>query len=129
MTRPDHVPADHSTLAPYVMARGARHLVAFLAAVFGARTVMSLDRDDGSLMHASLLIGESGLMVAEATADYPAFPVWLHVYVADADATYEKAVALGATGVEAPAEKGDGDRRGGFRDACGNTWWIATPVR
>ncbi len=128
MTRPDHVPADHSTLSPYVMAKGARDLVGFLAAAFGARTIMSLDRDDGSLMHASLLIGESSLMVAEATADYPAFPIWLHVYVADVDATYAKALSLGASPVEPPSEKGDGDRRGGFRDACGNTWWIATPV-
>jgi len=125
--RPTHVPAGHATLAPYVMAQGARDLVAFLAQVFDARVVMSLDRDDGSLMHASLQIGESSLMLAEATADYPAFPVWLHVYVADAGATYAKAVALGATGIEAPVDKGDGDRRGGFRDACGNTWWVATP--
>lgn len=129
MTRPAHLPADHSTLAPYIMAKGARDLAGFLAAVFGARTVMSLDRDDGSLMHASLLIGESSLMVAEATADYPAFPIWLHIYVADVDATYAKALSLGASPVEPPSEKGDGDRRGGFRDACGNTWWVATPVR
>ncbi len=127
--RPAHVPAGHATLAPYVMAQGARDLVAFLTQVFDARVVMSLDRDDGSLMHASLQIGESSLMLAEATADYPAFPVWLHVYVADAGETYAKAIALGATGIEAPVNKGDGDRRGGFRDACGNTWWVATPSR
>jgi PhnB protein len=127
--RPAHVPAGHATLAPYVMAQGARDLVAFLTQVFDARVVMSLDRDDGSLMHASLQIGESSLMLAEATADYPAFPVWLHVYVADAGETYAKAIALGATGIEAPVDKGDGDRRGGFRDACGNTWWVATPSR
>ncbi len=100
--RPAHVPAGHATLAPYVMAQGARDLVAFLTQVFDARVVMSLDRDDGSLMHASLQIGESSLMLAEATADYPAFPVWLHVYVADAGETYAKAIALGATGIEAP---------------------------
>ena len=127
--RPAHVPAGHATLAPYVMAQGARDLVAFLTQVFDARVVMSLDRDDGSLMHASLQIGESSLMLAEATADYPAFPVWLHVYVADAGETYAKAIALGATGIEAPVDKGDCDRRGGFRDACGNTWWVATPSR
>jgi len=127
--RPAHVPAGHATLAPYVMAQGARDLVAFLTQVFDARVVMSLDRDDGSLMHASLQIGESSLMLAEATADYHAFPVWLHVYVADAGETYAKAIALGATGIEAPVDKGDGDRRGGFRDACGNTWWVATPSR
>ena len=33
-----------------------------------------------------------------------------------------------ATPVQAPQEKGDGDRRGGFRDAGGTTWWISTQV-
>ena len=30
--------------------------------------------------------------------------------------------------VQAPQEKGDGDRHGGFRDAGGTTWWISTQV-
>lgn len=129
MTRPASQPADHSTVSAYVMARGARDLMDFLDTVFGATTLMAIDREDGSLMHASLRIGDSVVMIAEATIDYPAFPVWLHVYVDDVDATHAKALTKGATAVESPSEKGDGDRRGGFRDACGNTWWIATPVR
>ncbi|AVO45254.1 VOC family protein [Phreatobacter cathodiphilus] len=129
MTRPASQPADHSTVSPYVMATGARDLMGFLAAVFGATPVMALDREDGSLMHASVKIGDSVVMLAEATADYPAFPVWLHVYVDDVDSTHAAALARGAVEVEAPSEKGDGDRRGGFKDPAGNTWWIATPVR
>ena len=38
------------------------------------------------------------------------------------------ALAAGAEPVQAPEEKGDGDRRGGFRDAGGTTWWISTQV-
>jgi uncharacterized glyoxalase superfamily protein PhnB len=129
MTRPASQPADHSTVSVYVMAQGARDLMDFLGTVFGATALVAIDREDGSLMHASLRIGDSVVMIAEATADYPAFPVWLHVYVDDVDATHAAALAKGATEVEAPSEKGDGDRRGGFHDACGNTWWIATPVR
>lgn len=129
MTRPASQPADHSTVSAYVMAQGARDLMDFLGTVFGAKALMAIDREDGSLMHASLRIGDSVVMIAEATADYPAFPTWLHVYVDDVDATHAAALAKGATEVEAPSAKGDGDQRGGFRDACGNTWWIATPVR
>jgi PhnB protein len=128
MTRPASQPADHSTVSAYVMAQGARGLMDFLGTVFGATTLIAIDREDGSLMHASLKIGDSVVMIAESTADYPAFPVWLHVYVDDVDATHAAALAKGATEVEAPSAKGDGDRRGGFRDACGNVWWIATPV-
>ncbi|MGQ3353445.1 MAG: VOC family protein [Phreatobacter sp.] len=129
MTRPASQPADHSTVSPYVMAKGARDLMGFLGEVFGATPIMALDREDGSLMHASVKIGDSVVMLAEATGDYPAFPVWLHVYVDDVAAAHAAALARGAVEVEAPSEKGDGDRRGGFRDAAGNTWWIATPVQ
>ncbi|WP_439575524.1 VOC family protein [Phreatobacter sp.] len=129
MTRPPSQPADHSTVSAYVMTTGAEPLIAFLSQVFDARTVLRLDREDGSVMHASICIGDSTVMLADGTGDFPAFPAWLHVYVADVDATFRLAIDAGATEVQAPSEKGDGDRRAGFRDASGNTWWIATPVR
>lgn len=128
MTRPASQPSDHSTVSAYVMTTRADALLGFLARVFGAETLLRLDREDGSVMHASVRIGDSTVMLADATADFPAFPAWLHVYVADVDATFGLAVAEGATEVQEPSEKGDGDRRAGFRDASGNTWWIATPV-
>ncbi|HST45626.1 MAG TPA: hypothetical protein VLK29_10440, partial [Luteimonas sp.] len=52
----------------------------------------------------------------------------VHVYVADVDAVYARALAAGATAVQAPVQKGDADRRGGFRDAGGTTWWVATQI-
>lgn len=128
MTRPPSQPAGHSTVSAYVMTTGTDILLAFLARVFGAETILRLDREDGSVMHASVRIGDSTIMIADATGDFPAFPAWLHVYVADVDATFRLAVAEGATEIQAPSEKGDGDRRAGFRDASGNTWWVATPV-
>ena len=58
----------------------------------------------------------------------PAFPVWLHVYVPDVDATYRRALAAGGTGIQAPEQKDDPDRRAGVQDPAGNVWWIATQV-
>ncbi|MGL4289742.1 MAG: VOC family protein [Phreatobacter sp.] len=121
-------PADHSTVSAYVMAKDAAKMIDFATEVFGAVTVMRIARDDGSIMHASIRIGDSVVMIADAIKDFPAFPVWLHVYVPDVDATYEKALASGAATVQQPSEKGDGDRRGGFMDPVGNTWWVATAV-
>ncbi|QCI68913.1 VOC family protein [Phreatobacter stygius] len=120
-------PADHSTVSAYMMASDARQVIDFIADVFDGKTLMRIARDDGSVMHSSIGIGDSVVMIADATKDYPAFPVWLHVYVADVDATYRTALAKGATSVQEPSAKGDGDRRGGFMDPIGNTWWIATP--
>ena len=128
MPVPDNQPKDHSTVSAYVMVNQADRLIAFLEQVFGAEVVMRLARDDASVMHASVRIGDSVVMLADAMADYPASPAWLHVYVADVDATYAKAISLGADMVQIPIAKGDGDKRGGFKDPAGNTWWIATPT-
>jgi uncharacterized glyoxalase superfamily protein PhnB len=50
------------------------------------------------------------------------------VYVANVDATYKRALAAGATSVQAPAKGDDADKRGGVKDAGGTTWWIATKI-
>jgi PhnB protein len=127
MPVPDSQPKDHSTVSAYMMTTEADRLIGFLKQVFAADVVMRLAREDGSVMHASVRIGDSVVMLADATGDFPAFPAWLHVYVADVDATYAKALSLGGGAVQAPTSKGDGDRRGGFTDPSGNTWWVATP--
>jgi PhnB protein len=121
-------PEGYPTVSVYMMADGAQRAIDFMAAALGGETVMRLDRDDGSIMHAAVRIGDSVIMLSDGTADYAAFPVWLHVYVQDVDATYRRALELGAASVQEPSEKGDGDRRAGVKDPVGNTWWLATHV-
>jgi PhnB protein len=50
----------------------------------------------------------------------------LYVYVPDADATYRRAIAAGATSLEAPLDTPYGDRRAMVRDRWGGVWQIAT---
>lgn len=64
-------------------------------------------------------------MVSEAGERAPA-TAFLYLYVADADACYGRAVELGATPLEAPADMPYGDRRAMVEDAWGNVWQIAT---
>jgi len=67
------------------------------------------------------------VMIADAIGGYPAFPAWLHVYVPDVDATYKKALAAGGVPVQEPMRKeSDPDKRAGFKDPSGNTWWVST---
>ena len=120
--------AGHSTLAPYVMVPDARAVIAFVEKVFGAEVILLHERADKTVMHASIGIGDSTLMISDAVADYPATPASLHVYVDNVDATFGLAISLGAKPVQEPSDKGDGDRRGGFADGSGITWWVATPV-
>ncbi|MDB5509956.1 MAG: hypothetical protein JWL93_2425 [Hyphomicrobiales bacterium] len=123
-----HQPAGYPTVSAYVRAEGADRVVDFVTGVLGGEMVMRMSRDDGSLMHGSLQIGDSVVMLSDATNEFPGFPIWLHVYVPDVDATYRAALLQGATSVQEPSEKGDGDRRGGVKDPAGNIWWIATHI-
>ncbi len=123
---PKYKPSDHPDVSVYMMARDAEGVIDFAKKVLRADEVMRLARDDGSIMHSELRIGDSIVMLSQATSEFPAFAIWLHVYVPDVDATYAEALAYGATSVQAPETKGDADKRGGIIDPSGNTWWIAT---
>ena len=66
-------------------------------------------------------IGDSVLMMGEA--DGP--PAMLHLYLADPDEAFERAVAAGAEVIQPIKEKGDGDRRGGVRSPDGTQWFMS----
>lgn len=121
-------PDGYGTVSPYLLVDDAAATIAFAQAALGADTLRRFADDDGRLMHAEIRIGDSVLMLADSTPDWPPVPACVHVYVADVDATYAQALAAGATSLQAPVQKGDEDKRGGVRDACGTAWWIATRV-
>jgi PhnB protein len=125
---PHHQPAGYPTVSAYIMATGAQRVIDFVTDVLGGQVIMRMERDDGSLMHGALRIGDSVVMLSDATKDNAGFPIWLHVYVPDVDATYQSALEKGGISVQEPSEQGDGDRRAGVKDQAGNTWWIATHV-
>jgi len=73
-----------------------------------------------------LQIGDSRLNVGETLGDWPEHPLLAQLFVADSDATFESAVAAGAT-VQMPlTDMFFGTREGRVRDPFGNTWTIAT---
>ena len=73
-----------------------------------------------------ITIGDSIVMVSSGGGVRTPMPSFLHVYVDDVDATYERAIQAGAMSIEAPAEMPYGDRRAMVKDPCGNDWRIAT---
>lgn len=116
----------HATVSVYMMAREAPRILEFIRDIFGGEIILRHDRADGTLMHASVRVDDSTIMIADGTAEFSAFPVWMHVYVSDVDATYRRALERGAVSVEQPKDHPDGDRRGGVKDSAGNIWWIAS---
>jgi uncharacterized glyoxalase superfamily protein PhnB len=110
------------------MANGAQRVIDFLKATFDAKEARRHDNPDCSIVHAEVRIDDTVVMLSDGGGNFPAFPVWLHVYVPDVDATYRRALAAGGSSVQEPMQKGDPDRRCGVKNPAGNTWWTATQV-
>jgi uncharacterized glyoxalase superfamily protein PhnB len=123
------IPDGYPTVIPYLMIENANRFVDFMKQVFDAQLVEQITRPDGKPGHTELRIADSMIMLSEAAPpQYAATPVMLHVYVADVDARYARALKAGATEVQKPAQQFYGDRSGGVKEPCGNTIWIATHV-
>lgn len=121
-----YVPEGMPVVAPYLIIAGVDATIRFLEDVFEAELVERLSTPDGNVMHAQLRISDSVIMMGEASSKWPAIPGSLHVYVPDVDATYARALEVGADSVMPPADQFYGDRSAGVKDKSGNVWWLAT---
>ena len=84
--------------------------------------------EEGRIAHGEVRIEGTVVMLTDAQPEWPANPANVHVYVPDVDAVHSRSLAAGATEIQAPVQKDDPDKRGGFRDAGGTTWWVSTQV-
>jgi predicted enzyme related to lactoylglutathione lyase len=110
------MPASYRSLTPRSIVADVEAEVAFLRAVFSAEGVVEPGRP------CEVTIGDSLLMVSDGREPFPAL---LYVYVDDADAVYERAVAAGASTMEPPTDQFYGDRRAMVRSPQGNVFQIA----
>ena len=122
------IPEGYHTLTPYLIVEGAAKLIDFMKAAFNAQEVFRMPGKDGAVGHAEVRIGDSMLMVADAQPEYPARPSMICLYVEDVDATYQRALAAGATSVREVADQFYGDRSGAVQDASGMQWYISTHI-
>ena len=122
------IPEGFHTVTPYVFAKGAPQLMAFISAAFNGEVTSSQERPDGSIMHAEMHIGDSIVLMAEATEEFPAMPASFYLYVIDCDGVFDKALAAGGISIFPLMNLPSGERYGGVKDPCGNIWWIATHV-
>jgi PhnB protein len=113
-------------MTPCLVAEGASKLIEFLKQAFGAEERFKMARPDGGIMHAEIKIGDSILMLGEATDQWKPITGAIYLYVNNADAVYKRALQAGATSIMEPMDQFYGDRHGGVKDPAGNIWWIAT---
>ena len=121
------VPDGYHTVTPYLVCQQVEPIIEFAKKAFGAEINGCLKNEDGSIRHAEVQVGSSAIMIGNP-GDGSAMPCMLYLYVTDADAVYERAVAAGAESVTEPTNMFYGDRNAAVRDSAGNQWWIASRV-
>ncbi len=128
MSKTKPIPEGYHSLTPYLTVQNVPRLMQFLTEAFGARETFRTNRPDGTVWHAEMQIGDSRVMMGEASEQWKPRPCGLYLYVEDVDGVYRKAVEAGGKSLGEPTTHQYGDRSGGVEDPCGNQWWIATHV-
>jgi len=118
----------YRTITPFLHPRGTDRMIDFLRNAFGAEMVDEpYVAPTGHIAHAEMRIGDSLIEMGEGPGEWKAQNAGVHLYVDDCDAVYRKAVAAGATTIQAPYDAPYGERAAYVRDPWGNHWYIGTP--
>ena len=128
------IPPGFHSLTTHLCVNGAAAYIDFLKRAFNAVEVSRSPGPGGKLMHAQMRIGDSLLMFADDFGDQfgmpplakGRMPFHLHLYVPDADAAWNQAVAAGCEVTMPIGDQFWGDRYGHVRDPFGIDWAIAT---
>lgn len=137
MATVDAIPEGYPRVTPYLHVAGASAAIDFYTEVFGATERMRMPGDTPeSIGHAELQLGNSVIMLADEFPDIGALgpktiggsPVTIHVYVADVDDVFDKAVRAGARVLQETKDQFYGDRSGQFEDPFGHRWDVASHV-
>jgi PhnB protein len=121
-------PDGYGTVTPYLLVNDVASLIDFLVKAFDAKENDRSEGQDGAILHADLTIGDSHIMMGQASDEWKSTSTMLYLYVEDCDAVYKKAVDAGAKSFREPKTEFYGDRSAGVLDAFGNQWWMATHV-
>ncbi len=130
------VPEGFHTVTPQLILDNCAQAIDWYRKGLGAEEKGRAVGPDGKILHAELRIGDSRIMVNDAMmgAKGPnamgGSPMSLWIYVEDADALFNRAVAAGGRVADGPmgqiADQFWGDRCGTFTDPAGYRWTIAT---
>jgi PhnB protein len=130
------IPDGYTTVTPYLFIRGAAKAIDFYKKAFGATEIMRLADPGGDIRHAEIQVEGARIMLAD---EFPQMgvvgpqslggsPVCFLLYVKDADALFERAIAAGAKSLQPLKNQFYGDRAGTVADPFGHLWTIATHV-
>jgi len=125
-------------ITPYLQVTDTSDAISWYQRVFGATEVRSrLVSPDGTCMNAEIEIEGTRVMLSDempsigsmSPASLSGTSVVLDLHVANADATFRRAIEGGAEEIYPLADQFYGDRAGRVRDPFGHHWIIATRVK
>jgi PhnB protein len=131
------VPEGYHTLTPYLIVHDAKAAIDYYRRAFGATETSRHEDEAGAIRHAEVRIGDSPVMLSEESPDWPDWqsartrggtPVHIYVYVEDADAMFEQALAAGGKELLPMKDQDYGDRSGGLTDPFGHIWYISSRI-
>lgn len=126
----DFKPKGYNAVSPYFVVGDVKKFIHLLKQIFEVEELRKYDRPDGSVMHAEIKVEDTVIMMGESTNEFMANELLLHVYVKDVDSVYQRAMDAGCIALQKPVNKNDDpDKRGGFKDFAGNSWYIATQIK
>ena len=132
-----HIPEGMHTVTPHLVCAGAGAAIDFYKKAFGATETSRMPGPGGKLIHASIRIGDSTVMLVDEMPEWGSLgpkalkgsPVVIHLYVDDVDAFTARAVTAGAKVTMPVADMFWGDRYGQLEDPFGHRWSVATHIR
>ncbi len=121
-------------IAPMLSVRKGAKAIEFYKAAFGAGELFRIDSPDGAVV-ARLAVGSAEFWVADESPEHKNFSpetlgggtVRMVMTVEDPDASFDRAVAAGAT-VVVPVTDNYGWRLGRIVDPFGHHWEIGKPL-
>jgi uncharacterized glyoxalase superfamily protein PhnB len=116
-------PDSYTSVSPYLIVNGADRTIQFLIETFGASELRRMNDGNGGIMHAEVRVDDSVIMLSDQKPGWPVVGAHVHVYAADPQAVYRRALAAGGQSIQEPIP--EDENRSGVRDPGGTTWWIA----
>ncbi len=129
------IPSGKIAIAPLLSVRHGAQAIEFYQAAFGARELLRVDGDDGSVV-AQLSLGEARFWLADESPEHFNFSpeslgggsVRMVMTVDDPDSVFAQAIDAGATVVWPVEDQPYGWRVGRLVDPYGHHWEIGKPL-
>ena len=130
------IPAGCHTVSLRILVRGAANAIEFYQRAFGAIELGRVADPSGKIVNAEIKLGDSIISLADESPEYGNYSpptlggatAVLTLNVADADAVWNQAIAVGAKVILPLKDQPYGFRQGRLEAPFGHLWLISTQI-